>query len=123
MKRLDVHGLPGVCSCGLLLFLLWAAPQAAAQPEFVRGDFGGDHIVDLTDVFSTLDFMFLGGPKPSCEKALDSNDDGKANIADPIFVLHYLFLGGEQPEVPFPDCGDDEDPAFTVGCLEPSSCR
>lgn len=110
MFRNHVGWSQGLLSCGLLLCLLWATPQIGAQPEFVRGDFGGDHIVDLTDVLASLDYLFQNGPFPDCEKALDSNDDAVVNIADPLFTLLYLFVGGAPPELPFPDCGLDPTP-------------
>ena len=61
MIRHCVLGLRGACSCSFLLFLLYLAPQATAQPDYVRGDFGGDHIVDLPDVLSGVALSWLPG--------------------------------------------------------------
>ena len=56
-----------------------------------------------------------------CLDALDSNDDGDVNLADPIFELAFLFTGGPAPMAPFLACGDDPT-ADTIGCAAFDSC-
>ena len=45
------------------------------------------------DALATLNFLFLGGPPPTCTEAANANDDGSVNITDGIYVLNFLFLG------------------------------
>ncbi len=76
--------------------------------QIARGDANGDNFVDvLVDAIVALDYMFGGGPTVPCVDALDVNDDGQANIADPITLLAFGFGGGPPPPAPFPDCGVD----------------
>ena len=37
-------------------------------------------------------FQIQGVP---CQKAADSNDDGRVDLADVVFILFYLFKGGQ----------------------------
>jgi hypothetical protein len=73
---------------------------------FRRGDANGDGGVDMADAIFTLDFLFLGGAAPGCEKAADANDDGSVNVSDPTATLAHLFMG-------------DEPPSFTFGAIAP----
>lgn len=75
--------------------------------SFLRGDFTGDTVVDLTDAIRTLTVMFLGGEPPSCGDAADSDDDGQVGISDPLYTLYFLFLNGPPPPRPFPSRGKD----------------
>ena len=59
-----------------------------------------------------LNWLFLGGPEPGCQDAMDFNADGRLNIADGISGLNYLFLGGPPPPAgigckSYPDCESD----------------
>jgi hypothetical protein len=88
---------------------------------FLRGDAGGDGIMDVTDAIGVLRFLFGGAEEVACRKAADANDDGRINIVDPIVVLAVLFgRSGELPE-PFPNCGGDltED---ALSCRSAPSC-
>jgi hypothetical protein len=87
----------------------------------VRGRINDDAVVDISDPVAGLNFLFLGGPRPDCMKALDVDDDGITNITDPIYLLNFLFLGGAEPAVPFVECGPDptED---SLDCEEYAPC-
>jgi len=82
---------------------------------FVRGDSNSSGTIDLTDGIRTLNFLFTGGPEPTCLDAADSSDDGQLGINDAIQVFSYLFTGGPPPQDPAPssanyppsDCGSD----------------
>jgi hypothetical protein len=87
---------------------------------FRRGDANADARVDVADASYALNFLFLGGPAPSCENAADVNDDARVDISDPSFLLNFLFLGGRTVPAPFPGCGVDPSPEG-FGCLE--GCR
>ncbi|HVR74076.1 MAG TPA: hypothetical protein VMT52_07085, partial [Planctomycetota bacterium] len=75
--------------------------------DFLRGDSNSDGRRDVSDPVHVLDFLFRGGPEPTCMDAADANDDGLVNIADPITFLRVFFLGeGSLPE-PFQEPGQD----------------
>jgi formylglycine-generating enzyme required for sulfatase activity len=52
----------------------------------------------------------FGNAFVSCMAAADANDDGRADISDPIYLLRWRFLGGPAPPPPFPECGLDPSP-------------
>jgi hypothetical protein len=74
---------------------------------FVRGDSNDDLKHDVSDVISTLEYLFNGGPNPPCPDAADANDDGRIEISDPIYSLGCLFLGGRCPRRAGLTCEDD----------------
>ncbi len=69
---------------------------------FVRGDSNSSGTIDLTDGIRTLNFLFTGGPAPTCLDAADSSDDGVLGINDAIQIFSYLFTGGDAPKPPAP---------------------
>jgi hypothetical protein len=83
-----------------------------------RADSNNDRSIDITDAVFTLDFLFLGGPPPSCSDSADADDNGAVDISDPVFTLQYLFAGGATPRSPFPYCGYDPTPDSLPVCLE-----
>jgi hypothetical protein len=91
---------------------------------FRRGDANVDGNTDLSDAVFILNYLFTGGPAPSCEKSADVDDDGVVEVTDAVRSLTHLFLGGAPPGRPFPDCGADPTPddltcvAF-AGCPAP----
>ncbi len=74
---------------------------------FVRGDADSSGGVNITDVISSLQFLFQGGGVPACLDSADSNDDGAVDISDGIYTLFFLFIGGEAPPPPYPAAGPD----------------
>ena len=76
-------------------------------PEFTRGDADANGDVNITDGIFVLNFLFLGGPSPTCMDGSDSDDDGAVSITDGIYILNFLFLGGPNPAPPYPGCGAD----------------
>ncbi len=79
---------------------------AAEGRDFIRGDVNTDNTVDITDGVATLEVLFLGDVV-YCVDAMDTNDDGTTNLADPIYLFSYLFSGGPPPGAPFGVCGPD----------------
>ena len=78
----------------MLAFLLAASSVRAGEPvPFRRGDGNGDGVMNLADSLQTLLFLFEGRTS-SCEKALESNDDGRVDIGDASHGLFQLFSGG-----------------------------
>ena len=87
---------------------------------FVRGDVTGDGLVDISDGFRVVTYLFAGGDEPACMVAADTNNDGRIDLTDTLVFFRYLYLGGEKPFMPYPGCGQDPTPdAF--GC-ERSFC-
>jgi hypothetical protein len=79
---------------------------------FYRADPNNDGAANITDGIYVLNYLFLGGPAPTCKESADPNDDGVVNITDGIYILNYLFLGGPVPVAPGPPgkgspCGPD----------------
>jgi hypothetical protein len=73
--------------------------------EFRRGDSNADGTANIADASHVLNFLFLGGPDPTCMAAADSNADGGVNIADASYLLNFLFLGGPDLQAPAGVCG------------------
>ncbi|MEM7167179.1 MAG: dockerin type I repeat-containing protein [Planctomycetota bacterium] len=80
--------------------------ECVEPPMFSRGDANGDGAIDISDAVITLAYLFLGEIN-TCIKALDVNDDGMANLLDPVFSLDYQFNQGTVPSAPFMVCGVD----------------
>ena len=74
---------------------------------FLRGDFDGGGVLDISDAVASIGYLFLGSRAPGCLDAADTNDDGRLDLADPIFCLDFLFRGGASPPEPFPLRGPD----------------
>ena len=85
------------------------APGSDTEPRFVRGNVNADDDTNLTDGIFLLNFLFLGGPSPTCQDASDSNNDNEVNLTDAVFLLNFLFLGGPPPPAPTGACGTDPD--------------
>ena len=81
----------------------------------VTYDCNSDGRVNIADAVCMLNWLFLGGPEPGCQDAMNFNGDGRLNIADAISGLNFLFLGGPPPAEgvgcqSFPDC--ESEPPF-----------
>jgi hypothetical protein len=105
------NGIPDECEAGMQL----------------SGDCSQDGSVDMADVLCILGGLFAGTPArfpcgdgtaihPGNVALLDAQDDGRLNIADPVFLLRALFQG-EAPQSwldgiagecgPLAECPDD----------------
>ncbi|HUR79633.1 MAG TPA: IPT/TIG domain-containing protein [Thermoanaerobaculia bacterium] len=68
-------------------------------------DANGDGIVDPSDIFYLVNYLFLGGPAPRGAAGLlsgDANGDGIVDPADIFYVVNYLYLGGPTPAAQAP---------------------
>jgi hypothetical protein len=103
--------------------LIKLAPEGPLQnPLLRRGDAGGEGTVDLSDAVLTLNYLFVGGPEPSCLDSSDADDNGEVTVTDAIVVLQFLFLGGQPPSSPGPNtCGPDPTPD-RLSCRSSGSC-
>jgi len=84
-----------------------AIPFTEARPRFIRADADENGLVEITDAIGTLEYLFRGGPGPSCIDRLDANDDGRADLTDAIFTLFFLYAEGSAPALPYPGLGVD----------------
>jgi len=63
-------------------------------------DANGDNIVDPSDIFYLVNYLFLSGPAPAGAAGMDSGDangDGVVDPADIFYIVNYLFLSGPAP--------------------------
>lgn len=74
--------------------------------DFIRADAVADGSLNLLNATEMLFQLFLVNDSV-CSDALDANDDGAFNIADPLFLLDYLFSGGTPISDPSGVCGED----------------
>jgi hypothetical protein len=63
-------------------------------------DANGDGVIDPSDIFYLVNYLFSGGPAPAGAAGLlsgDANGDHVVDPADIFYVVNYLFLGGPAP--------------------------
>jgi M6 family metalloprotease-like protein len=61
------------------------------------GDLNGDETIDIADVMSLINYLFLEGTAPDPLELGDANCDGEVDIADVMYLINYLFLEGSPP--------------------------
>ncbi len=64
---------------------------------FIRGDVNGDAIIDIGDVMSLINYLFIGASAPDPLEAGDANCDGVVDIGDVVYLINYLFIDGPPP--------------------------
>ena len=65
-----------------------------------RGDINSDGypIMTVLDMTYLINFIFRGGPAPSCDAASDVNGDGESStLVDLTFIIDRIFRGGPAP--------------------------
>ncbi len=97
-------------------------PPPPPVDAFKRGDTNADADTNITDGIFVLNFLFNGGPTPTCMDAADANDDGDVNISDGVWILNFLFTGGGPPPPPLDECGEDST-ADDLDCEEFRPCE
>ncbi len=88
------------------------------SPEFVRGDFDASGVVNVTDAVLAAGYLFLEEAEPPrCLDAIDANDDGSLDVADPVYLLFWLFMpASPPPPAPYPEPGLDLTFRDSIGC-------
>jgi hypothetical protein len=62
----------------------------------VKGDANGDGLLDVSDVFYLINFLYAHGPLPYAP--VDVNSDTEVNAVDVFYMLNYLFAKGPAPK-------------------------
>ncbi|MEO8380094.1 MAG: IPT/TIG domain-containing protein [Acidobacteriota bacterium] len=73
-------------------------------------DANNDGIIDPSDIFYLVNYLFSGGPAPNGPAGLLSGDANGDNVVDPadiFYVVNYLFLGGPAPMAVSPRVATD----------------
>jgi beta-lactamase superfamily II metal-dependent hydrolase/DNA/RNA endonuclease YhcR with UshA esterase domain len=63
-------------------------------------DANGDDVIDPSDIFFLVNYLFLGGPAPAGDTGMlsgDANDDGVVDPADIFYLINYLYMHGPAP--------------------------
>jgi hypothetical protein len=79
----------------------WGGPYtfAIGEPDYLAGDVNNSGSVNVGDVSTMVNFMFLGGEVPEILEACDVNGDCEmSNVADLTYQVDYLFRGGSSPQ-------------------------
>jgi hypothetical protein len=66
--------------------------------HFIVGDATGDGVIDVADVMSLINYLFIEGSAPDPLEAGDANCDGAVDIADVMYLINYLFIEGPPPD-------------------------
>ena len=87
----------------------WQLDRLWLQPRpYLAGDVNSDATVNLTDALLTLNFLFVNGARPACDRGADFDGDQALTLSDPLSTVNFLFLNGPPPPGPFPNCGRGE---------------
>ncbi|MCH2372960.1 MAG: dockerin type I domain-containing protein [Planctomycetes bacterium] len=81
---------------GLVVALMVVAP-AAAEANDNAGDCNLDNRIDLTDVLTILEFLFVSEKTSACYPFCDTNTDGRVDLSDALTLISFLFHGGRTP--------------------------
>lgn len=65
---------------------------------YVAGDYNGDRVTDISDLFLLIDFIGRGNVPPNGGASrADCNCDSVVNIADIVYYMNYLFGAASPP--------------------------
>ena len=62
---------------------------------FAKGDANGDGVIDVSDVFYLINYLFAGGSAPVGSGNV--NGDTTTDVNDVFYLINYLFAGGSPP--------------------------
>jgi hypothetical protein len=80
----------------IALISRWILEGAKKSHHLIHGDADGNDVIDISDVITTLLYLFQAGEKPRCDALADADGDGQVSVTDAIVVLSYLFLAGPE---------------------------
>jgi photosystem II stability/assembly factor-like uncharacterized protein len=100
-------GMPNVTAFGLkwnaTTSTLVAATHGRGMFQFgttapcIPGDVDGSTVVDVNDVFYLINYLFAGGPAPTCAGSGNVSGDSITDVNDVFYLINYLFAGGPAP--------------------------
>ena len=64
------------------------------------GDANHSSLVNIQDITYLINFLYKGGPIPSCYYEGDANGSKIINIQDITYLINYLYKGGPAPICP-----------------------
>ena len=93
----------GLMSLSVLQINVWPLSCCVGIRGNVDGDVGDN--IDISDLVYLVDYMFTGGPAPTCweEANVDGSGDGPPDgsedidISDLVYLVDYMFNGGPAP--------------------------
>jgi len=65
---------------------------------WVPGDLTGDHVVDIADLSTYADWLFLNAVRGEPGYVRDVNADCSTDVADLTYIIDYLFKDGPAPK-------------------------
>ncbi len=68
------------------------------------GDANDTQTINILDVTFIINYLYKGGPAPTCPANADPNASCSINILDVTAIINYLYKGGPAPVCPSPDC-------------------
>jgi len=66
----------------------------------IAGDVDCNCNYNLLDITYLVNYLYKGGPAPTCEMGYDINADGACNVLDISHIVNYLYKGGVPPGTP-----------------------
>jgi len=66
----------------------------------VQFDANGDNVIDPSDIFYLINYLFLSGPPPAGAAGMlsgDANGDDLVDPADIFYLINHLFMSGPTP--------------------------
>ncbi len=64
------------------------------------GDINADDSIDIFDITSLINYLYLGGPPSEYPESANVNGDGDLNLFDIVYLITYLYLNGPEPNCP-----------------------
>lgn len=71
--------------------------RATAISTYACGDVTGEGKVNISDVVTIVNYIFMGSDILVPIQAADANCDSSVNVADAVYITNYIFMGGSSP--------------------------
>ena len=64
----------------------------------MAGDANADLSVNIADAVFVINYIFKGGPAPTCHDEGDADFDCSLSLADAVYLINYIFKSGQAPQ-------------------------